>query len=291
MDYLRGNATASAVGLFVICGYLSGFSEGRAEGDVVDALQGLRRSTGPSDESGSVLSASLKVGHGLGFISSPSGSVPLSVESDLARGFQAAGDRWPWFRGHLLHRIAEHGIQQLDSAGTAPDLVLGLTWLLQRNPLTPLPTAWTGGTEPLVRALGFEAVSNKEQWRPFQRWALALGLARRSDQGGAKVLIPDASTAIADQQSLLPAVGRATEWLGALRRRLPVLGDRRLLDSLPKGGPSWEELPPGVALGLLKLEKRGLLVLEPSDDASDVIALGVGTSARQVGRISFRSNS
>lgn len=289
MDYLRGNATASAVGLFVICGYLSGYPEGRIEGDVVEALQVLRRAAGSSEESGPVLSASLRIGQGLGIISSPAGTAPLTVDPDLASGFRDTEDPWPWFRGHLLQRVAQHGVQQLEGTGTAPDLVRGLTWLLQRSPLTPFPTAWTGGTEPLVRSLGFEAVSNSEQWRSFQRWALSLGLARRSDHGSAKVLIPDASTAIVDQRSQLPSVARATEWMSALRRRLPVMGDTRLLESLPRGGPTWDELPPAVVFGLLKLERRGLVALEPSDDASDVIALTMGTTSRQVGRISFRS--
>lgn len=289
MDYLRGNATASAVGLFVICSYLSGYPDGRTESEVVDALQVLRRPARSSDESGPVLGASLKIGQGLGIITNPGGTAPLTVEPNLVTELQDAEDPWPWFRGQLLQRIAEHGVQQLVATGTAPDLVLGLTWLLQRNPLTPFPTAWTGGTEPLVRALGFEAVANSEQWRPFQRWALALGLARRSDLGGAKVLVPDASTAIADQRSQLPPASAATDWLAALRRRVPVLGDRTLLAALPQGGPHWKELPPGVVLGLLKLEKEGLLRLEPSDDAAEVIALGLGATSRQVGRISFGS--
>jgi hypothetical protein len=103
------------------------------------------------------------------------------------------------------------------------------------------------------------------------------------------VLIPDASTAIIDQLPLLPATASATEWLAVLRKRVPVLGAATLLEQLPKGGRTWDELPPGLVVGLLKLEKAGVLSLEPSDDASDVIALGLGTSMRQVGRISRRS--
>jgi hypothetical protein len=209
----------------------------------------------------------------------------------MAKGLNKSGDQWPWFRGELLRRIAAHGLLQLETEGSAPDLVLGLTWFLQNNPLEPIPTAWGVGPEPLVQSLNFQALARSEQWRPFQRWALALGLARRSDQGSARVIMPDASTAIADQLPQLPAAARATDWLSALRMRLPVLGDKRLLDSLPQGGTAWKELPPGVALGLLKLEKSGLLVLEPSDDASDVIAFGLGATSRQVGRITCGSRS
>jgi len=75
----------------------------------------------------------------------------------------------------------------------------------------------------------------------------------------------------------------------ALRKRLPLLGATTLLEQLPKGGPTWAAVPPGVVIGLLKLEKASVLSLESSDDASDVVVLGLGTSTRQVGRISIRS--
>ena len=289
MDYLRGNAAASAVGLFVICRYLSAFDEGRAEEDLRQSLQLLRAGGPSSDEAGAVLVASLAIGDGLGVIERENPSSPWKVDSDLANDLGAPGDRWPWFRGELLRRIAEHGKRELESEGKAPDLVLGLTWFLQLSPLSPLQTDWGLGPEPLVEALAFDAVSRSEQWRPFQRWAVALGLARRSDTGAAKVVVPDATTAITDQLEWLPASGSARDWLSALRERLPLLGSPALLAALPKGGPAWNELPAGVVLALLKLERLGVLSLEPSDDASDVISVGLGSSARQVGRITVRS--
>lgn len=290
MDYLRGHATASAVGLFVICRYLSSFAEGRVEEDLRRSLQLLRTGGSASDESGAVLVSSLAIGEGVGLIARHDASSPWKVDDDLAKGLRAPGDRWPWFRGELLRRITQHGIRELESEGKAPDLVLGFTWFLQLNPLSPLQTDWGTGPERLVNALNFGAVSRSEQWRPFQRWAVALGLARRSDTAAAKVLIPDATTAIADQLPSLPASGSAREWLSALRQRLPLLGAPTLLAALPKGGPTWDELPPGVVLGLLKLEKAGVLSLGPSDDAADVIPVGLGSSRRQVGRIVVGSN-
>jgi hypothetical protein len=289
MEYLRRNASASAIGLFVVCRYLSAFPDGRSEAELLQALQVLRTSGNSPDEAGSVLTASLAIAGGIGAIARESASSPWTVEPDLAKRLQAEGDQWPWFRGELLHRMTWDGLRELEIEGKAPDLILGLTWFLQLSPLSPLQLSWGAGPEPLVTAINFDAVSRSDQWRPFQRWALALGLARRSDQGSAKALIPDASTAIADQLSFLPAVASATEWLAALRKRLPVLGSTTLLEQLPKGGATWDELPAGVVVGLLKLEKAGVLSLEPSDDAADVIALGLGTSTRQVGRILRRS--
>jgi hypothetical protein len=289
MDYLRGNASASAIGLFVICRYLSAFSDGRSEEELRQALQVLRTSGSSPDEAGSVLTASLAIGGGMGAIARESASAPWTVEPDLAKRLQADDDQWPWFRGELLYRMTRDGLRELETEGRVPDLILGLTWFLQLSPLSPLQLSWGAGPEPLVTEINFDAVSRSDQWRPFQRWALALGLARRSDQGSARALIPDASTAIADQLPFLPAVASATEWLAALRKRLPALGATTLLEQLPKGGAAWDELPPGVVIGLLKLEKAGVLSLEPSDDAADVIALGLGTSMRQVGRILRRS--
>jgi hypothetical protein len=288
VDYLRGNATASAVGLFVICRYLSAFRGGRSEDELRRSLQLLRPSGNGRDEAGAVLSASLAVGHGIGVIARDSAASPWMVDGDLVDGLQAKGDHWPWFRGTLLHRMTQRALRDLDTDGQVPDLILALSWFLQLSPLSPLQTAWGAGPEPLVRSLEFEAVSNSEQWRSFQRWAVALGLARRSDTGRAKVLIPDATTAIAGQIPSLPASASAREWLSALRSRLPVLGSTILLEQLPKGGPTWDELPPGVVIGLLKLEKAGVLTLGSSDDASDVVALGLGTSTRQIGRIGVR---
>jgi hypothetical protein len=289
MDYLRGNATASATGLFVICRYLSAFAEGRSEDELRHALQLLRTTGHSPDESGSVLTACLTIGAGLGAIARETASSPWTVEAGLGKGLLADGDHWPWFRGELLRRITQHGLSELEREGKAPDLILGLTWFLQLSPLNPLQLSWAGGPEPLVMALSFEAVSNPEQWRPFQRWALALGLARRSDFGRARVLIPDATAAISDQLPYLPASTSAADWLAALRKRLPVLGATTLLEQLPQGGPTWDKLAPGVVIGLLKLEKAGILSLQPSDDASDVISLDLGSSTRQVGRISVRS--
>jgi len=272
----------------VICRYLSAFAEGCVEEDLRRSLQMLRAGSSPSDEGGAVLAASLAIGEGLGLIARENASSPWKVDDDLAKNLQVGGDRWPGFRGELLLRMAQHGVRELESEGKAPDLVLGLTWFLQLNPLSPLQTDWATGPETMVEALNFEAVSRSDQWRPFQRWAVALGLARRPDTAAAKVLIPDATTAIADQLPSLPASGSAREWLSVLRQRLPLLGSPALLAALPRG-PAWDEFPPGAVLGLLKLEKAGVLSLEASDDASDVISVGLGSSTRQVGRIAVRS--
>lgn len=286
MEYLRGNAPASAPGLFVVCRYLSRADEGQSEPALRKALQVLR-SPDAQSETAAVLKASLVVGAGVGVIIQDKATSTWIADPRLVREMATADDPWPWFQGELLHRMTQHALVELENKREAPDLILGLTWFLQISPLTPLQSKWGAGPEDMTSKIGLAALSSPEQWRSFQRWAIALGLARHSDHGGAKVLIPDASSAIAAQLPHLPDAGRARDWLAALQNRLPVLGSRPLLDQLPGVGQDWSSLPPSVALGLLKLERAGVLSLESSDDADDVLAVGLGGDTRQIGRITM----
>lgn len=287
MDYLRGNAPASAVGLYVICQHLSRTGAPVPEGDLLKSLQVLRSSETSQSEASAVLESSLNVGRGLGLVVYDEANSTWTIDGEIANGLRDDQNHWPWFRGELAHRMMKHGLTDIDNG--VPDLVLGLTWFLQESPLNPLPTAWGAGTEARIRDLGFTAVERSEQWLSFQRWALSLGFARRSDQPNAKVLIPDSSTAIGDQLRYLPSAGSAREWITAMHGRIPVAGAKILTDKLPKGSNDWPSLPQSVMFGLLKLEATGVLELHPSDDARDVLAIGLGGSTRQVGRISVRS--
>jgi hypothetical protein len=284
MDFFRGHATASALGVFVIARYLSDFPEGRTEESLREPLQMLMPQGG-SDDSGPVLAASLAVGQGVRILERDQASGRWRLTADLCGVVAGEGDPWSTFRGELLQRIAAHGVEEVELGRKSPDVVVALTWFLQQDPLKPIPTTWNAPTERLVSTGTLGAVDRSEQWRPFQRWAVALGLARRADTGSAKVLIPDATTAIADQLTSMPASGSAKEWLSRLQERLPILGSATLLAALPKGGPAWSEWPPGLMLGLRKLESLGAHKLEASDDASDVVSVGLASSARQIGRI------
>ncbi|UBV16879.1 hypothetical protein [Mycolicibacterium fortuitum] len=287
MDYLRGNAPASAVGLYVICRHLSRTGAPVSEGGLQKSLQVLRSSESPQSEASAVLETSLNVGRGLGLVVYDEANSTWTIDGEITNGLRDDQDHWPWFRGELAHRMMRHGLTDIDNG--VPDLVLGLTWFLQQSPLNPLPTVWGAGTEAKIRGLGFKAVERSEQWLSFQRWALSLGFARRSDQPNAKVLIPDSSTAIGDQLRYLPSAGSAREWITAMHGRIPVAGAKILTDKLPKGSNVWHSLPQSVMFGLLKLEATGVLELRPSDDARDVLTIGLGGSTRQVGRISVRS--
>lgn len=289
MDYLRGNATASATGLFVICRYLSSLDRAQTEEELRQSLEVLRSLNSSPDESSAVLKASLAVGEGLGLLTREASNLAFTADKDIVTQLTVGEDSWPWFRGELLHRIGLNALSTVEADKKAPDLALGMAWFMQLSPLRPPNTSWGSGPEELVRSIEFDAVSRSEQWRPFKRWAAATGLARLCDHRGAKVLVPDASTAIADQISSLPTAASARDWLAALQVRLPIFGSQVLLSLLPQGGTEWLSLPPGVVLGLLKLEQKQVLSLAPSDDATDVVALGFGTATRQVGRITVGS--
>lgn len=288
MEYLSTNATASPTGVFVLCRYLSDFEEGLGEEELRQALQVIRTTTTGSDEVAAVFTDSLAVASGLGIVIHQKTDQRWAVAGDFREDLRANGDAWPWFRGFLLHRITQQGLVQLESDRRLPDLVLAAAWLQQIDPLKPLALVWGDGPEATVRGLNLAAPANATQWRPFQRWMLALGLARRVEVGDAKVLVPDATTAISDQLGDLPSQAPADMWLEDLRRRLPLLGAAPVLDQLPSGNV-WAELPAGVTLGLLKLEKLGRLALEPSDDATHVVPVGLGPEPLQVGRIVVRS--
>lgn len=281
VDYLRGNLTASATGLFVICRHLSRYPDGRTEQDLRRSLQLLRSA---AEDPGPILTASLAVGEELGLLTRDRASTRWHVDAQIAAGIAGAIDPWPTFRGELVRRIAEHGLDTAKKEGESPDLVRGLTLLMQTDPLSPLAEDWGRGPEALFGDLGFSDVANSTQWNAFKRWATSLGLARRAGSARPGVVIPDATTAIADQLGSLPASGRAREWLASLRERLPILGSESLTAQLPHAR-AWDEVPPGVVLGLLKLEGSGALTLEPSDDASGVISIGLGATRRQIGRI------
>ena len=84
---------------------------------------------------------------------------------------------------------------------------------MQSDPLSPLAEDWGKGPEAWFEDLGFSDVANSTQWNAFKRWATSLGLARRANSTKPGVVVPDASTAIADQLDVLPVSGsRETGW-------------------------------------------------------------------------------
>jgi hypothetical protein len=283
VEYLRGNATASATGLFVICRYLSRIDGGQTEAVLRRDLQPLRaKPTGGGD----VVRSSLDIGTGLRVLQAGP-RARLTVDPVVAVRLATPSDRdWEWFRAELLRRISQQAASAVASKAVPSDLAVGMTWFLQLDPLKPLAQSWGDGAEQALTGLRLKAIERSEQWRPFRRWVGALGLAREVRVGrGSGWVVPDASSAIADQLADLPQEARAQKWLAALTSKVPVLGASALLSTLPARPNGWSEVPPSVALGLLKLEKSGVIRMGASDDASDIVTVGLGGNTRQVGTI------
>ena len=242
------------------------------------------------DRNTDALATSLKVGQGIGALTEQAG-VGWTVDPAIAAGLTAAVDGWAWFRGDLLSRINSDAVAAIGKGEKPSDLVLGMTWFLQQDALSPLGTAFGQGAEKTIAELQYDdgkavkAVETAEQWRAFLRWSIALGLARNVDAPGAKVVVADASTAIADQFPVLPASDRAEDWLAQLVTRLPILGAPSVLGALPKPRAGWADLAPALALGLLKLEKAGAITMAGADDGRGIVAVGLGGKTRQVGII------
>ena len=292
MDYLKGNVTASAGALYVICRHLSRVGGSCTSGELREALRPLREHRNDKNPQGTdTLATSLKVGEGIGLVTD-SRSEGWVVDPEVGESLADPKiDGSEWFRGELLRRVNAEAMTALKKKDKPADLVLAMAWFLQQNPMKPLGTAFNAGAEDGIAHLAqkdgtlVKAVENQEQWRGFVRWSLALGLARNVDVPGTKVIVADASTAIADQFSVLPRTGRAEDWLGVLVGHLPIFGLGALLSALPPPRAGWATIPPAVSLGLLKLERAGALKLESADDGRGVVAIGIGGNTRQVGVI------
>jgi hypothetical protein len=287
MEFLRGFTTASASGLFMICSYLSSCEEPVSEAELRKELQFFQ--VGQSN----IVKSCLAVGANLGLLSGVNEPKVWMVDSAVSTILTQEVDKWGSFRADLLRRICEHAGASIEEVS---DLALGLTWFLQSNPTSPIHLSWHGFTEIPAKASTNRgskdpAINNGEQWVAFQRWALELGVARKVDDSSCKVLIPDASTAIRDQLPFLPIESRAKGWVDSLLERLPILGHKSFRAFLPDTNyAETEALAPALSLGLLKLEKQGIIKLSGADDGEGVLVLGL-SSGRQVGRIQVRSGT
>lgn len=293
MDYLKGNATASAGALYVICRHITALGTAVSPDDLRAGLRPLQEqqaSDRGSDRSTDALATSLRVGQGLGALTEQAGA-GWSVDPAIAVGLTGAVDDWAWFRADLLRRINSEAVASIERGEKPSDLVLAMAWFMQQDALVPLGSAFGQGAEKTIGELQYsdgklvKAVETKEQWLAFRRWAIALGLARNVETPGAKVIVADASTAIADQFPVLPASDRAEDWLAQLVGFLPILGASKVLAALPTPRAGWGEIAPALALGLLKLEKAGVITMAGSDDGRGIVAVGLGGETRQVGII------
>jgi hypothetical protein len=295
VDYLKQQNLASVPALFVICRYLATRPDGEDEAALRRALQpramATNEGTAPRDgEPRDVLPASLEVGKDIELVKAQ-GARRERVWSlcDRVRTEVAAispTDSRP-FRSLVLRSLSARAMAAIEASERPSDVALALTWLLQRDPLTPLSTAWSEGPATAVENAQLDpAVDSPEQWRALMRWARSLGLATATATTGQKLyLVVDPAMAIHDVLARLPRQAPADQWFRQLRSLLPILGHPTLVSALPAPNRSTTEVPATTALATQKLERAGKLQLVATDDASSAVVLRVGHQVRQIGEV------
>lgn len=293
MSYLKNQTLASAPALFVLCRYLAHHPTGAgvdrlrkalAPPAVIETGRAGRTAQVPP-----VLLHSLAVGVDIELLD-VEGTRDQRVWTlrnqyvKRLRAMPAADSRA--FRSLLLRRLGTRALQSIERAEDPPDVPFGLVWLLTLDPLRTLSEVWDQGPSKAFEQAGMRsAVDNPEQWRPFLRWARALGVVNLTATAGKPRVSVDPTRAIEDVLAELPRRASTPEWLDQLYGVLPLLGDQRLVNALPAGRPTAGRPSGGVALALSKLEHFGRVRLVPADDAANAVALRLGSRVRRVARI------
>ncbi|GAA0251942.1 hypothetical protein GCM10010492_60510 [Saccharothrix mutabilis subsp. mutabilis] len=294
MSYLKNQVLASAPALFVICRYLAHHSSGAT----VDRMNAALAPASLSAEVGRagrtakvppVLPDSLQIGVDIGL---------LDVEGFRDRRVyilrhtyvEQIHDMPPAdsraFRTLLLRRFGARVLDAVEKDESPPDVPYAITWLLTWDPLQSTSDQWDQGPREKFEHAGMRhAVHNPEQWRPFLRWARALGLITMTTVSRKTRLSVDPTCAVEGLLAEMPSSASAREWLERLYELAPLLGHPRLLRALPDG----ISVPPGpseaMSLALLKLERANRVRLMHADDFADAVVLRVGGRDRRIARI------
>ncbi|MEU7527721.1 hypothetical protein AB0A74_18460 [Saccharothrix sp. NPDC042600] len=294
MSYLKNQVLASAPALFVICRYLAHHPPGAT----VDRMNAALAPASLSAEVGRagrtakvppVLSDSLQIGVDIGLLNTE-GVRDRRVYTlrhtyvEQIRDMPPADSRA--FRTLLLRRFGVRLLDAVEKDEPPPDMPYAITWLLMWDPLRSTSDQWDQGPREKFEQAGMrQAVYNPEQWRPFLRWARALGLVSMTVSRNKSRVSVDPTCAVEGLVGQMPSSASAQEWLDRLYELAPLLGDPRLLRALPDG----ISLPPGpteaVSLALLKLERANRVRLMHADDFADAVVLRVGGRDRRIARI------
>lgn len=163
----------------------------------------------------------------------------------------------------------------------APDLRLGLIWLMTQSPFVPLH--WKSNVQV---AMPRDLFTNDTRWNLFPAWATALGFARPAlrsllptDAGTRSHVVVDPTDAILDViahpfSTPLPAGEQipVVAFMTFLRNELPVLPGH------PSATYEGQDEHPGdelaaVGLALNSAEARGILTMGYQSDPTGVLAL------------------
>lgn len=291
MSYLTGQVTASAPALFVICRYLATRPSGATTSTIQSALAppAFIAEMGRAGRTANVppmLRDSLALGVDIGMLDVEGvGEQRLwALRKDYLKTIvEMPRSDSRGFRSLLLRRFGMRALQAVESGETPPDVPFALTWLMTLDPLQSMGADWEKGpSEALERAGMRSAVSNPEQWRPFLRWAQALGLVNLVYKTRLSV---DSTRAIYAALPELPQQASASDWFDRLHTVLPLLGDPRLVKALPSGRVDVSSPSAATALALIKLERANRVRLIAADDAANAVVLRLGSWTKRVARI------
>ncbi|ONI83416.1 hypothetical protein ALI22I_33420 [Saccharothrix sp. ALI-22-I] len=293
MTYLKNQVVASAQALFVICRYLAEHRDGESLDLLVKELvppansevgRGSRTADVPT-----MLTDSLSIGVDLGILDAQgSGARRLwSLRGEYVAPVKAVPTTDSrGFRNLLLRLFGARALASVAEGERPPDVPFALVWLMTKDPLSTFPQVWDEELQRTFDQAGMRsAVYNEEQWRPFIRWARALGLITMVSAGNKPRVLIDPTKAVEGVLDELPQQSSAVEWLKHLHTAVPLLGDPRLLESLPAGQQAETTPLAATVLAMFKLERAGRLRLISSDDAADTVALRLGDRVRRIAQV------
>ncbi|SRR6266851_2252197 len=243
-------------------------------------------------EADNALRATLEVASHIGLLGTdnPDGDWRI-VQQGLSPDSLARHDR---FRALVRRALLDRAVRDYEDGAEPSDVALGLTWLCSLDPSRPLGWGWDGddGTERVIRKMQFtDVITNSTQWRAFRRWAVALGFATDDKLGGAlHRLTADATTAIADCLPEMQPSQTAREFMDGLAVALPTVDGGVLETALRRRGIQYEaraeaSVGPVVGHALERLNRRGWLRLQKSDDARQRVSYRIAGQTRSFDRV------
>lgn len=277
MKYLANTAQASVAILYPVCRWLSSRNSA-AYGIIKDALRPEHLISGEDD----ALVAALRMGRDIGLFERLGNARTSDQAADwtLREQIRSQSDEWyadpVKFRTIVRRALLAKAVDDISEGVTPSDVAVGLAWLLAQDPVRPLARNYGAGPERALNLQQLDSyIKGTSQWRPFLRWAVALGCAELSQAGGQRLVLPDPTAALAEElPSISPAGLPAKEFFAAVAGRLPVLDSGLISDFMraeraecadPRGDAM---VGPTFSLALRRLEGRGIIHLRREADAS-----------------------
>lgn len=181
------------------------------------------------------------------------------------------------------------------------ELALALAWLLIQNRLSFDSLGWSGQVNNMVlkdlnEEFGELDLTNNSRWQHFGYWAIYLGFATKISIAEEDYLSPDPTEVIAYELKRVFKESRELpirDFFEYLAKEIPLLefgSVRNRITSKAREGLQLADnlLSFSTSLALLRLEKRGLILLEQKSDA-DSLSLQINNKdSRIISHIVYR---